>query len=65
MKKIIVCITAMFILSACGTNPPGGWTWGYVKSPQSGRCFEVASHALGADHGTAFAVEIPCSEMKR
>ena len=35
--------------------------WSTVKSPTTGRCYEVAHRDVGTTHATAMMAEIPCN----
>lgn len=63
MKYIFL---ATLLLAGCTPEKDGrDFTWTIVKSPRTGRCYEVASVMLGTQYGVMAMGEIPCSEMER
>ncbi len=42
------------------------YTWTVVKSPKTGKCYEIASHRVGAaqsTYGTGGMSEVPCEYL--
>ena len=54
----------VLLLLVAGCKPPSAdeLKWRHVKSPLSGRCYELAPYALGTNIGVMGMSEIPCSE---
>ena len=63
---IIVIVFCALMISGfllIGCRPPESTLrWKYVKSPLSGRCYEVASSAFGTQSGVMAMAEIGCEK---
>lgn len=66
MKYIYIAVLLALLLSLGCTPESDGrdFTWTFVKSPLSGRCYEMVSRMLRTDQGVMSISEIPCKEME-
>ena len=64
MNNIIVAIVSVFmflLVSGCERKlEPSNFRWSVIKSPNTGRCYELATRALDWQSGVAMMAEIPC-----
>lgn len=60
MKTLILLIAV--ILSGCVESKQENFKWTILKSPLTGRCYEVATRSLGLETGVAMMAEIPCTD---
>ncbi len=69
-KRYIVLAGIVLALAACGDQPgpttesADQWSWSLMKSPQTGRCYEVATRTVNPSSRSAVAysgmAEVPC-----
>ncbi len=57
-----VYMIIFLFLSAC--SPPKELRWRHIKSPLSGRCYEIATSGFATTYGIMGMSEIPCREAK-
>ena len=64
MNNTILVALVFFLLmvfAGCRRVPePSSFTWSVIKSPNTGRCYELATRALDWQSGVAMMAEIPC-----
>ncbi len=68
MPRIICNIFLLAVLIGCEKKDSSEMVWQYVRSPLSGRCYEVAQSTYVGDEKTIrlFAMnEVPCRELER
>ncbi len=64
--RILAAVVVMAVLLLAGCETPIGpktLKWTTVQSPQTGRCYEVATYYFGTQNGVMAMAEIPCGEM--
>lgn len=75
-RKTTMGATLLFMciaLAGCGSsagpapeNETGDFGWSTVRSPETGRCYEVLSHQTSSGnlgHGYMGMAEIPCEDI--
>lgn len=58
--------TALFVVS-CVTDlsSPNAFAWGIVRSPKTGRCYEVAAKSMNNSTTVIMMSEVPCNLVDR
>lgn len=67
----ILLLAPLVLLTGCDrpgdeTTSSDQWTWSTMKSPRTGRCYEVATRVLGAGNTTysySGMSEVPCEPV--
>ncbi len=63
-RNYIIALTLMLVLVSCSPPESSYWKWGHIKSPLTGRCYEVATLGYGTQSAVAIGGEIPCREAQ-
>ncbi len=68
-RSTLITISLVFLLTGCTDRPgpsmsdPQDFDWSIIKSPQTGRCYEVASRQITRGYsgfGFMGMSEVPC-----
>ena len=75
MRVFFMIMASVMVFGLAGCDNPGPattsatqWTWSMMKSPQTGRCYEVATRTSGfgnVSYAYSGMSEIPCDKMAK
>lgn len=60
MRKLILLLLFLFV-AGCEVPTSDEIYWGFIKSPKTGRCYEVAKYGVWQQATMAMS-EVPCRE---
>jgi hypothetical protein len=64
IMSYVIIIVFLLLVGCMDGGKSENWQWARLKSPNTGKCYELASYGLGTQYGVAVITEeVPCIRL--